>query len=348
MAFNGLHPEPIINLNPVYREIPKHEWPIIFENSFMNNAVKFLMTDDNMKPMHIEKFAKNTEFHIIRGSDTLLLIVGESWTYGESLKGIGTGAGMFNLVSQLEGCMGPRMAEVTGWDLYQFAIPGNCNLYMHMELERILKHVATLGYKQVKVVLQMTENSRELPIGWSENVKNHPIRNWFNCSKESEIEIRDWLKMYDEIFFESYHNILNNFKACPIEGIFWRNFTNTASRLTVHRRWTVSEKRDYCFKMIEPTMIAYTAKLVNHDHTPALLTNAMGFNDYIDKIGKKIYIKEGKIEFFEKQMDLIEKTFDYVRGRDVNNLIYHNTHPTKFGHLVWAHHLIRQCGWKDI
>lgn len=338
MAFNGQHPEPKLITNQVYREVPKEEWPRTWENSFMNNAVKFLMTDDNMKPMHIEIPALNTEFHIIRGSDTLLVVVGESWTYGETLKGIGTGAGLFSLHSQLEGCMGPRMAEVTGWDLYQFAIPGNCNLYMHLELERILKHVATLGYKQVKVVLQMTENSRELPIRWTEHAKNHAIGQWLNHGKENKVEIHEWLRMYDEIFFESYHNMLNSFTACPIEGILWRNFTDP-----------VSDKRDYCFKMIEPTMITYTGKLVNHDHTPPLIMNPIQFDDYVENIGKQIYVQEGKIEFFEKQMNLIGKMFDYIHGnKDVINLIYHNNHPTKIGHLVWAHELVRQAGWKDI
>lgn len=338
MAFSGQHPEPEFITNQVYREIPKEQWPRTWENSVMNNVQKFLMTDDNMKPMHIEIPAQNTEFQFIRGSDTLLIVVGESWTYGETFPGIGTGAGKFNLHQQLEGCMGPRMAEVTGWDLYQFAIPGNCNLYMHMELERILNHVATLGYKQVKVVLQMTENSREFPIRWTKHAKNHKINEWLTVGKDTKIDLYDWLAMYDETFFESFHNILSNFKACPIEGVLWRNFTNP-----------VSKKRDYNFKFIEPTMITYTAKLVNHEHTPPIIMNPSQYDDFLRNIGPKIEVPGGIVEFLDSQMNVIEKMFDYIHGnKDVINLIYHNNHPTKIGHLVWAHHIIRQAGWKDI
>ena len=85
MGFD-IRPEPELNMNPIYREIPLSEVPVVFENSFMNNVQKFLVTDDNMKPMHIEIPAQNTEFHVMRGSDTLLIVIGESWNYGEALK----------------------------------------------------------------------------------------------------------------------------------------------------------------------------------------------------------------------------------------------------------------------
>jgi hypothetical protein len=336
-----MHPEPELITNPVYRELPRAEWPVIRENSFLNNAKKILMTDDNMKPMHIEKRAENTEFHVIRGSDTLLIVVGESWTYGEALPGIGSGSGNFNFASQLEYCMGPRMAEVTGWDLYQFAIPGNCNLYMHIELDRILNHVSTLGYKEVKVVLQMTESSREIPLRNTKHAKtimkhgSFPFNKWFDVSMEQEIDMIDWLSMYENIFLDHFHNSLNSFKACPIQGILWRNFCRLSTK-----------KSGYIFKMIEPTMVTFTSKLVNHDHKEPLILNPLSFADYFKNAGKKVKVSR---DFMEEQMDLIEKMFDYIKGDGaVLKLVYHNNHPSKIGHLVWAHHLIRQAGWKDI
>jgi len=318
-----------------YKKFTGDEIIRIWENSFMTNCKEFYMTDDNMKPLHIKVPAENTEFHVVRGSDTLLLIIGESWTYGEALSGIGTGAGLFNLQSQLEGCMGPRMAEVTGWDLYQFAIPGNCNLYMHIELERILQHVATLGYKQIKVVMQMTENSREFPLSYIDICKSHPINDWLTYPTKKSINITDWLSMYDEIFYQCYHDILSRFTACPIEGILWRNFTKSNS-----------DKKDYCFKIVETSMIQYTAKLVNHSITNPSLMNPIEFQNFFDQQGKNIVIPDG---YMEEQLDLIEKMFDYIGGsKVVKCLVYHNNHPTKYGHLVWGHHLIRQAGWKDI
>lgn len=313
---------------------PTH-FPSLQENSILKNATKILITDDNMKPIHIAIPAQFTEFHVCRNSDTLFINIGESWTYGEALHNIGTGIGKFSFHSQLEGCFGPRVCEVMGWDLYQFAIPGNCNLYMHIELERILKHVATLGYKKVYVAMQMTEPSRELPIAWTDISKNHPIINWYDYPKENNIGLLDWLTMYYETFFECYSNSLKNFTACPIEGIMWRNFC----KLPV-------TKRDYNFKFIEPTWIEYTAKLMNVDYEPPYILNAIEIDAYAREVGKKLELPKN---LMDSELDKISKLFDYIGGVTTKGSnVYHTNHPTKTGHHVWALHLIRQAGWKDI
>lgn len=332
----GLHPEPVLNWKPAYHEYDMKSLSVI-ENSFLNNVKKILFTDDNMKPMHIEIPAKHTEFHVIRGSDTLFISVGESWTYGEALENIGTGIGNFDFRSQLEGCFSPRIAEVMGWDLYQFAIPGNCNLYMHIELERILRHVATLGYKKIYLALQMTEPSRELVMSWTSLFRTHQISKWYDIPKETKIDIVEWLRLYDELFFDSFHNILNDFKACPIEGILWKNFTKFATT-----------KRNYNFKIIETPWVTYTGKLVNLNVEAPYILNAIETDTYSKNIGPNLLLP---IDWMEDQMNKINYMFDYIGGNAGNvirNLIYHSNHPTKIGHLVWAHHLIRQAGWKDI
>lgn len=329
----GLHPEPHLIEKSAYREFDINSL-YVSEISFLNNAKKILVTDDNMKPMHIQIPAEYTEFHVIRGSDTLFVNVGESWTYGEALENIGTGIGKFNFRNQLQGCFGPRVCEVMGWDLYQFAVPGNCNLYMHLDLARILRHVATLGYKKVYVSMQMTEPGRELVIPWTKVFQQHAINNWYQIPKEREIHIVDWLALYDELFFDSFNNLLNSFTACPIEGIMWRNFTRIAT-----------QKRNYNFKFIDPTWIVYTAKLCDvHVDAPYIL-NAIETDAYSKSIGPKLILPR---DWMEDQIDKVNFMFDYIAGKVAKNLIYHSNHPTKTGHLVWAHHLIRQAGWKDI
>lgn len=311
-------------------ELPKSQWPIIGENEILKNAVKVLINDNNMKPLHIAVPAQYTEFHIVRNSDTLLIAIGESWTYGESLSGIGSGAGLFNFHSQIHGCFAPRMAEILGCDLYQFAIPGNCNLWMSIELKRILKYVATLGYKKVLLAYQMTENAREMPLKFHELTLNHPIHNWFNTGTEKPIHILEWLKMYDEIFLNELDESVKNFTACPINAIMFRNF------LKLH-----TDKRDYNFKIIEPTWIEYTSRLVNHKHESPSIMNVIEFENHIKHFGQKIVHDR---EFMEQQISLTSQLFDYVGSGNV----YHNNHPTKWGHLVWAIHLTRQAGWKNI
>ena len=74
--------------------------------------------------------------------------------------------------------------------------------------------------------------------------------------------------------------------------------------------------------------------------------NPIQFQEFFDHKGKNIIVPDG---FMEEQVNLIEKMFDYIGGdKIVKGLVYHNNHPTKYGHLVWAHHMIRKAGWKDV
>jgi hypothetical protein len=307
---------------------------ILMETTILNNVSRILMNDENIKPIHIANPALFTEFHLQRGSDVLFLNVGESWTYGEALEGIGTGANKFNFRSQIEGCFGVRVCEVMGWDLYQFAIPGNSNLYMHLELPRLLDHVATLGYKKVYLSVQLTENARELPIAHTDLFQKSFLKPWHDYPKSNNINTLDWLAMYEESLFDNLDKLVRNFNACPIEAILWRNFTKLATK-----------KRDYIFKIIEPTWVTFTASLVNVNFDPPYIMNTTEFDSYKRKHGE--YLDMDK-NFMEEQMNKVELMFDYIGQKQLPGVVYHSNHPTRFGHLVWAHHLIRQAGWKDI
>lgn len=304
------------------------------ETTILYNTSRILLNDENIKPVHIANPALFTEFHIIRNNDTLLLNIGESWTYGEALQDIGTAANKFNFRSQIEGCFGPRICEVMGWDLYQFAIPGNSNLYMHLELPRLLQHVATLGYKKVYLAIQLTENARELPIAHTKLVQNSALKQWYDYPKQNNIDMLDWLAMYEETFFDNLENQLKTFTACPIEAVYWRNFTKLATK-----------KRDYSFKIIEPAWVSYTASLVDIDFDPPYIMNTIEFDKYKNEHGKYLSLDR---DFMEDQMNKVSFLFDYIGHKYRPTVVYHSNHPTKFGHMVWAHHLIRKAGWKDI
>ena len=75
-----------VNLDPVY-----------------DNATIY-KNDVNLKPDWVKNPAWNTEFHIVREKKELLVVIGESWTYGETLPGVATGLDKYNFPVTIPYC----------------------------------------------------------------------------------------------------------------------------------------------------------------------------------------------------------------------------------------------------
>jgi hypothetical protein len=287
-------------------------------------AEKVLINDDNLKPDWVEHPAQYTEFHVKRNKDTLLVVVGESWTYGESLPKIASALQRYDIISQLEHCFGPKLAVTLNADLYQYAVPGNCNLYMSMGLERILDHVSTMGYKKIYVCMQITECGRD----------NSVVHKYPNSILSSILKVEgenctfdEWLADYDEAFFNHYDSLLKKYKKCNIEGILWKNFcsTNTA-------------RRDYAFKIIETSWIQYSARVLGVKlEMPKFFV--AGWVENMQTHFKRIKFDTKMIL---NELDKVDKSLTFINGNPL-----HNNHPTLQGHTVWAQYLARQSGWVD-
>ena len=99
------------------------------------------------------------------------------------------------------------MATMLDTDLYQYAVPGNCNFYMFTELERILKKTSALNYEKIYVCMQMTEPSREQSL--VNELHNHPLHKLIRCT--DHLTFDDWLEKYDDIFFDQYQSIISQY-----------------------------------------------------------------------------------------------------------------------------------------
>lgn len=302
--------------------------PTIVQNprfDILHDTTLITFNDVNLKPHWVEHPAKFTEFHIQRNKKNLLIMIGESWTYGETLPGIATGIQKYNFESQLEFCVGSRLAVTLDTDLYQYAVPGNCNFYMFTELDRILKHVSTLGYKKIYVCAQMTEPSREQPIVDQLTAHNHKLANHIHPSEK--ITFNKWLEVYDDIFFDQYENIINQYDN--LECSLWKNFCKINSK-NVNRK----------FKIIDKTWIQYSASILGKK------INAPSFYsiNWLDSI--VIDYQYSNIVFDKSdllsEMDLIEKSNAFINANSL-----HSNHPSNFGHLLWAQYLAKNAGWNN-
>ena len=251
------------------------------------------------------------------------MVIGESWTYGETLPGIATGIQKYNLQAQLEFCFGPRLATMLDTDLYQYAVPGNCNFYMFSELERILRYVNTLGYKKIFVCMQMTEPAREQSLIISLKEKNHPLQKLINPVEK--MSFSQWLEQYDDIFFDQYEEIISRYPN--LDCILWRNFCKVNSKKTTRK-----------FKIISPTWISYSAKLLGKEiSSPSFYS--IGWLDTIVASYKSVSFDKSMMLH---EMDLIEKSNDFIKASSL-----HSHHPNPFAHFLWAQYLAKESGWKN-
>ena len=279
--------------------------------------------DNNLKPNWIKSRAQYTEFHVNRNRKNLLIVIGESWTYGETMKGISTGINKFNFETQLLYTLGPRMATMLDTDLYQYAVPGNCNFYMFSELERILKHISTLNYEKIYVCMQMTEPSREQTL--VNELHNHPLHKLIRCT--DNITFSDWLEKYDDIFFDQYQSIISQYNN--LECMLWKNFCKINSK-----------KQERNFKIVDKTWIQYSANLLGTKlEAPSFYS--IGWLDSIITDNDYKTVKFDKSSLL-KEIDIIEQSNNFIKGNP-----FHSHHPNEFSHLLWAQYLIRKAGWKD-
>lgn len=305
-------------------ELPESSYPKSYYDFYKKKYDKIYLNDKCLIPSNINANVKFCEFYLKRDSDSIFVNIGESWTYGEGMPGIKTVLNEFNLHSMIENTFGNKISCLLGADLYQYAVPGNNNLYMHIELDRILDYISTLGYKKVYVSINHTENTREMPLCGSALFKNHPINELFF---NSNLDIKDWVKAYDEVWFDHVQRLKEKYP--DYEFIVWRNFTRKNT-----------EKNYDGFKLAELTWVEYSARLENIKMTSPAISNFPSMHYFIEDGRYKVKMDR---DWFENEMTLQEKVVDFIRQST-----YHKNHPNEAGHIAWTLYLVKQAGWANI
>lgn len=280
-----------------------------------NDAV-FYKTDNNLKPEWVQHPAMNTEFHICRNKKTILLVVGESWTYGESLPHIATGEQKYNFVSQISYCFGPRLALALNSDYYQYAVPGNCNFYMVSSIERMIARIReNFKYKRIKICVQLTEPSREMAV--IEKLTG-PYAKIYDMNGIKTFD--DWLVRYDEIFLDELERIQSQYN---VDIMVWKNFCS------------FNNKKEYpTLKFLKTTWIQHSAKMYGMSLEAQKFQSVGWFDDFYSRY--KQYI-DFDLEKINHELDKIEKSNEFIKGN-----MYHNNHPNTYGHTLWAYILYNE------
>jgi len=294
--------------------------------NYVNNQLEIRLNDENLKPEWIEHPARYTEFHIIKSSDVLLLNIGESWTYGESLPNIATALQRYNLESQLQHCFGPLMSNSLNCDYYQYAVPGNSNGYMYQELPRILEYIqSNFNYKKIYLLCQLTEPGRE-KASLNNFPPSHPIHEMYFRKDLKKIDFFDWLKKYDKIFLNIIQETISNYDN--VETVVWKNFCKFHCENTYEK-----------LKIIKESWIAFSAKTLQMNYTMISFQSLGWLHTLMQMPQNKIYFDVEKINL---EIDLLEKSNEFIQGNKL-----HNHHPTALGHKLWAGNLLQKTGWNN-
>jgi len=268
--------------------------------------------DDNLKPDWVQHSAENTEFHLVNNNDEVLVVIGESWTYGESLPGVATGLQRYSLDSQILHGVGPKLATMLKQDLYQYAVPGNCNFYMVSSIPRILKHLQeNFSYKQINLCVQLTEPGREFAI-------QHKLTGNYKKIYDKFRDFNTWLTRYDEIFLDELSTIQTKFN---VDVMVWKNFCG------------FQHKKPYRnLQIVEQSWIQFSGMVLGVDLEMQKFQSVGWFDDFQNTYKFKFDVHE-----LNKQLDLIEKSNEFING-----CYLHHNHPNQIAHSLWAYKLYNE------
>ena len=290
---------------------------------YMNNWI-ITVNEKNRKPTWIEKDALYSEIFAKKNRKNIFINVGESWTYGESLGGVKTGIRQYDLYSMMTLSFGPQVADALDADFYQYAIPGNANGNMFMEIERILEYVTSLEkYEKIYFAIQMTEPSREH--GALDNFSDHKIFSMYK-GRRPRMSFDQWLAEYDEIYLDILDHVLKKFDDFNIDAVVWKNFCKFQHR-----------KEYKTFKVIEENWIQMSARNLGIRYEPTVFQSIGWFDDIYETEQRSI---EFDLDWCNKEIDKITLSNKFISE---NRL--HSNHPTAEGHALWAKNLIEKSGW---
>lgn len=257
---------------------------------------------------------KNFDYVCSR-NNMLLVTVGESWTWGDSLNSSWLTGNIDNNY-RIENVFGNRLAKKLNADFLNISEPGQSNLWIVNQLKDFCDNIENFNYKRIVVVVTLTEVGRE-----------------FNGDLDQErdytADIGHMLCLQDLLDYLSKHieNELSSIGA-PIELFVGTNFvdSNYSNIRLLNKSWIDVIADATQQQLDKPCYIVGSKVFEKLSSIPELV---------------KLYTKEMFITdclpYMEKSMNrtkfLLNSTYNYKLA---------SMHPTAEGHELWADYLYRE------
>ena len=298
---------------------------------YLTGVEQVLVNDDNEQWCHNDGSwtAENTEIYVDKGKPTLLITLGESWTYGEGTEVINHRHHKWEIRDRIEVTYSGKMARLLDSDLWTFGCPGNSNSGIYAGLFRILDNIPVGRYQSIKVIVQMTACDRDnlefAPV-------DYPLRELIDPSKEfkeeEKISLEQWFVRHDEIFFDMLNQEIAKHSNLNLDVIVCKNFNDI---------WT--KRRDYNFRIVETFWLQYHAAWHGIDLKQCYVMHPDFYKFFMNH--SKI-IKNVDLDFISRDFDNWEKLVAFLETHNDTN---HSSHPTQISHILWTKFLLDFAQW---
>lgn len=143
----------------------------------------------------------------IQGQDTLLVTIGDSWTWGDSLSddlrdGVNFAhpylvARCWDQAVRRKLCYGAHLSKYLGADWINYGFPGYSNIYILERFARALRDPEVQKYSEVYFVLCLTETGREW--AWHQPPEDFAgIESDYFCAESEKYIVDKMLEVYGE------------------------------------------------------------------------------------------------------------------------------------------------------
>jgi hypothetical protein len=255
----------------------------------------------------------------IQEKDTLLIQVGDSWTWGDHLGTIDWNQASNDPCRQ-EQIVGRRLSNLLDSDWVNLARPGCSNYWMLEKLQDLRPFIEQSDYKKIYIVVTLTEDLREAEYTRRIRVEE-PYQQMWAGSDSVEAFLRQ-VETYLFLNLETYFKDLPKVSA-HIARAFTDVWPGNDSPLLLPKSWC--------------DVIQDNINFDNYQR-PVPFIGQMSINPLKEK-----YIKnniERKIEFLDI-MERVGTRWNFL-GASPYNLTGSTCHPNPAGHKLWAQYLYNQ------
>jgi hypothetical protein len=253
----------------------------------------------------------------IFNQDHLLITIGDSWTWGDSLGAISREHGIHDdFEYRTNHIYGNLLRESLDCDWLNLAFPGCANSWIIDKVRATLDIADQLKYQKITVVCTLTELCRNIILNPPTTI---PSTNTLN-------ELLQWYEAND---FQQLKQLIDQADN-RFDFIVGRNFTDTfKENYNILGQYLVNE-----------TWCDVLQKQFKFDpYTNTKMVSGIGIEPLIKYLEKQNLRVTWQQELNEL-LDLAQTRTDFLSASPFNSK-YATRHPNEQGHQIWANHLLK-------